>query len=149
MDTQFLQVEEDLAFNVADSHNLGLKVGISKVFNQKNGNAIEFNAIGDNNPFEQGDQLYLSNALTAYAGLSYNFVDYLEIAFLYGNTSWAKNGAIKPINEINLGATGHYKGFELGFIYSKLLGNDNFNGKDLHNTKLNQDYFEAHFAYNF
>lgn len=152
VDTQFLQVDESLDFAVADEHQINATLGITKVFNKKDGEVLGFNALGDQNPFEQGEQLYLSNALTAYLGLGYGFADYLEIAFMYGNTSGAKSesgNSIKPINEINLGITGRYAGLELGFIYSKLLGSDNFNGNDSSNTKLNQDYFEAFVSYNF
>lgn len=152
VDTQFLQVDESLDFAVADEHQINATLGITKVFNKKDGTVLGFNALGDQNPFEQGEQLYLSNALTAYLGIGYGFADYLEIAFIYGNTSGAKNesgNSIKPINEINLGITGRYAGLELGFIYSKLLGSDNFNGNDSSNTKLNQDYFEAFVSYNF
>lgn len=153
VDTQFLQVDESLDFAVADEHQINATLGITKVFNKKDGTVLGFNALGDQNPFEQGEQLYLSNALTAYLGLGYGFADYLEIAFMYGNTSGAKDSesgnSIKPINEINLGITGRYAGLELGFIYSKLLGSDNFNGNDSSNTKLNQDYFEAFVSYNF
>ena len=144
VDTQFLQVDESLDFAVADEHQINATLGITKVFNKKDGSVLGFNALGDQNPFEQGEQLYLSNALTAYLGLGYGFADYLEIAFIYGNTSGAKNesgNSIKPINEINLGITGRYAGLELGFIYSKLLGSDKFNDNDSSNTKLNQDYF--------
>lgn len=153
VDTQFLQVDESLDFAVADEHQINATLGITKVFNKKDGTVLGFNALGDQNPFEQGEQLYLSNALTAYLGIGYGFADYLEIAFMYGNTSGAKDSetgnSIKPINEINLGITGRYAGLELGFIYSKLLGSDNFNGNDSSNTKLNQDYFEAFVSYNF
>lgn len=152
VDTQFLQVDESLDFAVADEHQINATLGITKVFNKKDGSVLGFNALGDQNPFEQGEQLYLSNALTAYLGLGYGFADYLEIAFIYGNTSGAKNesgNSIKPINEINLGITGRYAGLELGFIYSKLLGSDNFNDNDSGSTKLNQDYFEAFVSYNF
>lgn len=153
VDTQFLQVDESLDFAVADEHQINATLGITKVFNKKGGAVLGFNALGDQNPFEQGEQLYLSNALTAYLGLGYGFADYLEIALMYGNTSGAKDSetgnSIKPINEINLGITGRYAGLELGFIYSKLLGSDNFNGNDSSNTKLNQDYFEAFVSYNF
>ena len=152
VDTQFLQVDESLDFAVADEHQINATLGITKVFNKKDA-VLGFNALGDQNPFEQGEQLYLSNALTAYLGLGYGFADYLEIAFMYGNTSGAKDSksgnSIKPINEINLGITGRYAGLELGFIYSKLLGSDNFNGNDSSSTKLNQDYFEAFVSYNF
>lgn len=153
VDTQFLQVDESLDFAVADEHQINATLGITKVFNKKDGAVLGFNALGDQNPFEQGEQLYLSNALTAYLGLGYGFADYLEIAFIYGNTSGAKDSesgkSFKPINEINLGITGRYAGLELGFIYSKLLGSDNFNGNDSSNTKLNRDYFEAFVSYNF
>lgn len=151
VDTQFLQVDESLDFAVADEHQINATLGITKVFNKKDA-VLGFNALGDQNPFEQGEQLYLSNALTAYLGLGYGFADYLEIAFIYGNTSGAKNesgNSIKPINEINLGITGRYAGLELGFIYSKLLGSDKFNDNDSGSTKLNQDYFEAFVSYNF
>lgn len=152
VDTQFLQVDESLDFAIADEHQINATLGITKVFNKKDGTVLGFNALGDQNPFEQGEQLYLSNALTAYLGIGYGFADYLEIAFIYGNTSGAKNesgNSFKPINEINLGITGRYAGLELGFIYSKLLGSDNFNDNDSSNTKLNQDYFEAFVSYNF
>lgn len=152
VDTQFLQVDESLDFAVADEHQINATLGITKVFNKKDA-VLGFNALGDQNPFEQGEQLYLSNALTAYLGLGYGFADYLEIAFIYGNTSGAKDSksgkSFKPINEINLGITGRYAGLELGFIYSKLLGSDKFNDNDSGSTKLNQDYFEAFVSYNF
>lgn len=145
VDTQFLQVDESLDFAVADEHQINATLGITKVLNKKDA-VLGFNALGDQNPFEQGEQLYLSNALTAYLGLGYGFADYLEIAFMYGNTSGAKDSksgkSFKPINEINLGITGRYAGLELGFIYS-------FNDNDSSNTKLNQDYFEAFVSYNF
>lgn len=152
LDLHFLQVEENLDFSFLDYHNLGFQIGIMKVFNKNNDkNVVILNALGDQRPLEQGDSyLYLTNALSVYFGINYEFADWLEIAFAYGNTSKAKEGGAKisPINEIDLSLTGKYAGLEAGFVYSKLLGNSNFNGNDS-KIKLNQDYFEAFIAYNF
>lgn len=151
-DLHFLQVEENLEFNLADYHKLGVQVGVMKVFNKNNGdNVVTLNALGDQRPLEQGDSyLYNTNALSAYIGLNYGFADWLEVALAYGNTSGSKDEGkkVSPINEIDLSLTGKYAGLEAGFVYSKLLGNTNFNESDS-KAKLNQDYFEAFVAYNF
>lgn len=153
LDAHFLQVEEALEFNFSDEHNLGIALGIMKVFNKSGStdDVVPLNALGDQRPLEQGDSfLYLTNAFSVYVGLSYNFADWLEVALAYGNTSGAKQGGekVKAINEIDLGITGRYAGLEAGIVYSKLLGGTNFNGADS-KSKLNQDYFEAFIAYNF
>lgn len=159
LDAHFLQVEEDLLFNVAKSHNLGLKVGVMKVFNKKSdleNGVVSLNALGDQRPLDKGDAyLYNSNALTAYVGLGYNFADYLDIGLIYGNTSGINgniNGGvekIKPINAIELNVSGGYEGLEAGISYTKLLGLSKFDESNTNRTKLNQDYFEAFVAYNF
>ena len=153
LDAHFLQVEEDLLFNVAESHNLGLKVGIMKVFNKKSdleNGVVPLNALGDQRPLDKGDEyLYSSNALTAYVGLGYTFADYLDIGLIYGNTSGI-NGNInggankqKPINAVELNISGGYEGLEAGISYTKLINTASGD------AKRNQDYFEAFVAYNF
>lgn len=152
LDMHFLQVEEDLLFNVAESHNFGLKVGVMKVFNKKSdsGEVVPLNALGDQRPLDKGDEyLYNSNALTAYVGLGYNFADYLGLELIYGNTSGI-NGNIsggankeKPLNAVELNISGGYEGLEAGISYTKLINTDS--GA----AKRNEDYFEAFVAYNF
>ena len=153
LDAHFLQVEEDLLFNVAESHNLGFKVGIMKVFNKKSdleNDVVPLNALGDQRPLDKGDEyLYNSNALTAYVGLGYTFADYLDIGLIYGNTSGI-NGNInggaekqKPINAVELNISGGYEGLEAGISYTKLINTASGD------AKRNQDYFEAFVAYNF
>lgn len=156
---QFLQVEEDLAFNVAEDHNIGFKIGIMKVFNKKTdlqNSVVSLNELGDQRPIDKGDEyLYMSNALTAYAGLSYSFADYFDVGLIYGNTSGINsniNGGtnkVRPINAIELNVTGKYEGLEAGISYTKLIGADKFNENDTNKSKLNQDYFEAFLAYSF
>ena len=153
LDAHFLQVEEDLLFNVAESHNLGLKVGIMKVFNKKSdleNGVVPLNALGDQRPLDKGDEyLYNSNALTAYVGLGYTFADYLDIGLIYGNTSGIDgniNGGAKkekPINAVELNISGGYEGLEAGISYTKLINTASGD------AKRNQDYFEAFVAYNF
>lgn len=152
LDAHFLQVEEDLLFNVAESHNFGLKVGVMKVFNKKSdsGEVVPLNALGDQRPLDKGDEyLYSSNALTAYVGFGYNFADYLGLELIYGNTSGIDgniNGGAakqKPINAVELNVSGGYEGLEAGISYTKLINTDS--GA----AKRNEDYFEAFVAYNF
>ena len=153
VDAQFLQVEEDLAFNVADSHNIGLKVGVMKVFNKDLGenadSIVPLNALGDQRPLDKGDEyLYSPNALTAYVGLGYNFADYFGVELIYGNTSGIRSYdtalvKAKPINAIELNVTGGYEGLEAGISYTKLINTETGT------SKLNRDYFEATIAYNF
>lgn len=153
LDAHFLQVEEDLLFNLAESHNLGLKVGVMKVFNKKSSTSevVPLNALGDQRPLDKGDDyLYNSNALTAYVGLGYHFADYLGLELIYGNTSgidYVPDGnvarKIKPINAVELNVSGGYEGLEAGISYTKLINTDS--GE----AKRNEDYFEAFVAYNF
>ncbi len=154
LDAHFLQVEEDLLFSLAESHSLGLKVGIMKVFNKKSdlqNGVVPLNALGDQRPLDKGDEyLYNSNALTAYVGLGYNFADYFGLELIYGNTSGI-NGNInseqvtkeKPLNAVELNVSGGYEGLEAGISYTKLI--NTASGAN----KRNEDYFEAFVAYNF
>ncbi len=153
LDAHFLQVEEDLLFSLAESHSLGLKVGVMKVFNKKSdleNGVVPLNALGDQRPLDKGDEyLYNSNALTAYVGLGYNFADYFGLELIYGNTSGI-NGNInggaakeKPLNAVELNVSGGYEGLEAGISYTKLI--NTASGE----SKINRDYFEAFVAYNF
>ena len=134
--------------------NLGLKVGVMKVFNKDlGGNAtsiVKLNALGDQRPLDKGDEyLYSPNALTAYVGLGYSFADYFGVELIYGNTSGIRSYAdgvatkAKPINAVELNVVGGYEGLEAGISYTKLINTDKGD------SKLNRDYFEASIAYNF
>lgn len=159
LDTHFLEVSEGLDFAIADEHQINAILGVMKVFNKKSntGEALKLNELGDRRIIDKGsDYLYLTNALTIYAGLGYSFADYLEVGLTYANTSGINgniNGGadkLKPIHGIELSATGKYAGAELGIAYTKLLGDSKFDSAvDSKRMKLNQDYFEAFVAYNF
>lgn len=147
--TNYLQVEENLGFNFS-SNNIGVALGVIKMFNAKNLDALEINVLGDQNPLEQGDYVYLKDALTVYVGATYSFDDLFEISLIYGNTSGyyleGETAKQKASNEINLGLGTAWNGMEIGLIYSKILsGNLEVNSS----KKINRDYFEAMIAYNF
>lgn len=146
--TNYLQVEENLGFNFS-SNNISVALGVIKMFNAKNLDALEINVLGDQNPLEQGDYVYLKDALTVYVGATYSFDDLFKISLIYGNTSgYYLEGQTKQkaSNEINLGLGTTWNGMEIGLIYSKILsGNLEVNSS----KKINRDYFEAMVAYNF
>lgn len=147
--TNYLQVEENLGFNFS-SNNIGVALGVIKMFNAKNLDALEINILGDQNPLEQGDYTYLKDALTVYVGATYSFDDLFEISLIYGNTSGyyleGETTKQKASNEINLGLGTTWNGMEIGLIYSKILsGNLEVNSS----KKINRDYCEAMVAYNF
>ncbi|RAX54505.1 hypothetical protein CCY99_03925 [Helicobacter sp. 16-1353] len=151
--TNYVQLEENLGFGFGES-SLGVAVGAIKMFNAKNLDRLEIEVLGDQNPLEQGDLAYAKDALTIYAGLTYTYNDLFEILLVYGNTSGVKewdadnltNTKLKGINEINVGFGTTIAGFELSFIYSKILSN---NLEAITDKKTNRDYFEAMVAYNF
>ncbi len=146
----YLQIEEAIVYS-----GIGVNVGIIKLFNDKNANQLAINVLGDQNPFEQGAQLYANNALTAYVGMNYNYDDLFGVAIIYGNTSNIRNAydnAKETINELNVSAVVTWSGLEIGCIYSKVFGNkiESFiYGSQVGNKKLNRDYFEVMVAYNF
>lgn len=146
--TNYLQVEENLGFNFS-SNNISVALGVIKMFNAKNLDALEINILGDQNPLEQGDYAYLKDALTVYVGATYSFDDLFKISLIYGNTSGyylESSTKQKASNEINLGLGTTWNGMEIGLIYSKILsGNLEVNSS----KKINRDYFEAMVAYNF
>lgn len=145
--TNYLQVEENLGFNFS-SNNISVALGVIKMFNAKNLDALEINVLGDQNPLEQGDYVYLKDALTVYVGATYSFDDLFKISLIYGNTSGYLESSTKQkaSNEINLGLGTTWNGMEIGLIYSKILsGNLEVNSS----KKINRDYFEAMVAYNF
>lgn len=147
--TNYLQVEENLGFNFS-SNNIGVSLGVIKMFNAKNLDALEINILGDQNPLEQGDYTYLKDALSVYVGATYSFDDLFEISLIYGNTSGyyleGETTKQKASNEINLGLGTTWNGMEIGLIYSKILsGNLEVNSS----KKINRNYFEAMVAYNF
>lgn len=147
--TNYLQVEENLGFNFS-SNNIGVALGVIKMFNAKNLDALEINILGDQNPLEQGDYAYLKDALSVYVGATYSFDDLFEISLIYGNTSGyyleGETTKQKASNEINLGLGTTWNGMEIGLIYSKILsGNLEVNSS----KKINRNYFEAMVAYNF
>lgn len=147
--TNYLQVEENLGFNFS-SNNIGVALGVIKMFNAKNLDALEINILGDQNPLEQGDYTYLKDALSVYVGATYSFDDLFEISLIYGNTSGyyleGETTKQKASNEINLGLGTTWNGMEIGLIYSKILsGNLEVNSS----KKINRNYFEAMVAYNF
>lgn len=152
-DTNFLQLEENLEFNIP-SNFISITLGVIKMFNAENLNSLEINVLGDQNPLEQGNYVYSKNASTIYVGANYLFDDFLEISFLYGNTSgmkeWDddsfKNTKLKSVNEINLGLNFHWHGLEINCIYSKILSD---NLEERSTKKLNRNYFETMVAYNF
>lgn len=146
--TNYLQVEENLGFNFS-SNNISVALGVIKMFNAKNLDALEINVLGDQNPLEQGDYAYLKDALTVYVGATYSFDDLFKISLIYGNTSgYYLEGQTKQkaSNEINLGLGTTWNGMEIGLIYSKILS-DNLEVNS--SKKINRDYFEAMVAYNF
>lgn len=147
--TNYLQVEENLGFNFS-SNSIGVALGVIKMFNAKNLDALEINILGDQNPLEQGDYTYLKDALSVYVGATYSFDDLFEISLIYGNTSGyyleGETTKQKASNEINLGLGTTWNGMEIGLIYSKILsGNLEVNSS----KKINRNYFEAMVAYNF
>lgn len=143
----YLQLEQNLTFK-NDFGDIAVILGGIKVFSKDSPTMLEFNKLGDQNPLEQGDQVYFDNALSLYAGLTYNFRDYFNAKLVYGNSSNARldSSALKPISEIDFGLGGSIKGLEISLLYSKLLSKTLPNNPQ---ARLNRDYIKAMIAYDF
>ena len=116
-DGSFLQVE---ARGSIDS--LNAKVGYFKT--DKDAGAGSIGAAGENvNPFEDGDQIFLSDAKTFYAGADYE-IGNLSLIALYGYTKYANDG---KFHEFDLGV-GYALSENLNIEGFVVIGDDNNGG---------------------